>query len=250
MESHQDKNNEQTKESIANGYSGQEERIEILPQMMNSQTQLGTPNAYQEMANNSPQVMQQQSYQKMANQHQRNKPAFSVTSPIQRQSQVIQRVENSGSLELTGDGTVSKAPSKIGVNRFKDSGNSIHKIAFADLSSTAGTIVEGDNDRGARIDMQGTFAKNQKTWLNIQVQANRGASESTSSATYPDLKYPDGTQKAQQGTSFAEVHVDENILDSEKGDVQNRVVRLLKQGLMSSRGERDTYPRNAKKITD
>jgi len=77
------------------------------------------------------------------------------------------------------------------------------------------------------------------------VQANR----TNGGADYTDLTYPQGTPANQRGTSFAEVYVDNRIVASKQEDVLNRGKRLLKRGLMSSRGQRNTYLRPRFRIT-
>lgn len=156
------------------------------------------------------------------------------------QSKAIQR-EGINSADVTIEATganVAKAPSSFGANRFADAGNSIHQVKVEDFPGDAGTFVDG-NDSGARVDKQGEFDGGGQTYSNIQVQANR----TNGGADYTDLVYPPGTNAAQKGTSLAEVHIDNRIVGSGKADVRNRGARLVKQGLMSSRGNRDTYPR-------
>ena len=196
-----------------------------------------------ELANNSLQVKQLKTTQGIANNGSRTGHASQLLKTAGSKSAVIQCI-NSSDLTISQNGSVAKAPSGIGANRFSDAGSSIHKVSLADFPGGAGTIVAG-NDGGARIDKQGNFDADGKSWANIQVQAN--ATEG--GANYADLTYPQGTSGNQKGTSFAEVHVDNRIVASEKEDVLNRGKRLLKRGLMYSRGERNTYPRPRFRIT-
>lgn len=159
-----------------------------------------------------------------------------INSPLEP----IQRVGvNSNSLTLNLYQNVAKAPSGFSVSRYSDACTSIHKISIDDIPVSNGTIVGGSN-KGARVDKQGEFDRDDKRWLNIQVQA---------SDEVDDLTYPHGTSNNQKGTSFAEVHLDKRIKDCDKEDVRNRGTRLLKKGLLLSRGDRNTYPRNSYRIT-
>lgn len=148
---------------------------------------------------------------------------------------------NSNRLRVVAQGNVAKAPSDFSADRYTDAGNSIHQVKVENFPAKAGTIVEG-NTAGARVDKQGNTGSGEG-FANIQVQANRDGD-----GNYPDLQYPPGTPREQKGTSIAEVHIDNRIVHCDKQDVRDRGNRLLKQALMNSRGERNTYPRKSYRV--
>jgi len=193
---------------------------------------------------NGPQEKQLQAIQEMVNNSYKAREAVQPSGVSQLK--LVQKAGiNSAKLIISPTGrNVAKTPNNFSTDRFKDAGNSIHQVSVDDIPGGGGTIV-GGSESGARIDKQGSFDRGGKTWSNIQVQANR----TDGGADYVDLQYPEGTAAGQKGTSIAEVHVDNRIVDSEKKDVRNRGTRLLKRGLMNSRGDRTTYPRKSYKIT-
>jgi hypothetical protein len=136
---------------------------------------------------------------------------------------------------------VNKAPNDFSGRRYQNRTETIHAIDEATIAGSSGGIV-GDtgNAGGVRVDMQGKFHEDGRTFLNIQAQANDPT---------PDLRYPHGTQPEQKGTSLGEVHVEEALAKSTQPDVLKRMGRLLKNGLFQSIGPRASHPRPAFKIT-
>ncbi len=155
---------------------------------------------------------------------------------------IVQRVGlNSGKVTLAPTGaTVNKAPNGFSGARFGIRVTSIDGIDITKVAGAAGSIIGEDIDRGVRIDVQGDFHQGNKTFYNVQAQANDPV---------PDLTYPQGTNAQQKGTSLGEVHVEDRLAEADKPDVLNRTLRLLKNGLYQSIGDRGTHPRPVFEIT-
>ncbi len=154
---------------------------------------------------------------------------------------VVQRDDlNSAKISAVQTGaTVAKTPNNFGAARFKTRAESVDGIDISDIGGDAGSLSGEDVAGGVRIDQQGDFHEDGKTYYNIQAQANDPTG---------DLRYPLGTRNEQKGTSIAEVHIDNRLPGSTKEDVRNRTLRLLKSSIYTSMGDRTTYPRPVYKI--